>query len=194
MYPPERSDRISCNAHLIFPILLRPVLARIDRRNRAAAEELLETFKIVDAQSPDILLEFVEEILLHSVDFLEFHATHQVNLTESLLNIQSIIPEYDEQICYRSEESFREFKNKTFLLKRNLSRLTKEVSDRNKVLATIRRIAELIKNVLDFLNIILTEITNKNFNTRMIEVRKREFVSSSKNFSAALKEFFRGKR
>ncbi|KAH9414984.1 Programmed cell death protein 10 [Dermatophagoides pteronyssinus] len=166
----------SVTAALIWPIIVRPLLCKIQKHSQQAAVVLLKALGKCEHRRPGFLLEFITEIL----------ATRNIismNMTEALLRMQSQIPEFEEQRCRRQEEPFQELNRRTFALKKILSRIPDVLYDRQVFLETIRKIASAIKKLLDCVN----DITDK----RSIEQRKREFIKDSKNFSQTLKEYFK---
>ena len=187
----------SVTAALIWPIIVRPLLCKIQKHSQQAAVVLLKALGKCEHRRPGFLLEFITEIL----------ATRNIismNMTEALLRMQSQIPEFEEQRCRRQEEPFQELNRRTFALKKILSRIPDVLYDRQVFLETIRKIASAIKKLLDCVN----DITGSNGSSsssssssggfiqtyqdkRSIEQRKREFIKDSKNFSQTLKEYFK---
>jgi len=171
-------------ANLIFPILIRPIIHKIERRDPMAAQTLMNAIVKVESTEPGLMLEIVTQILKR-IDLT-------INMTESLLRLQAHIPEFDEQKCKRPEEPFQDLNRKTSSLKKILSRIPDEINDRKTFLETIKEIASAIKKLLDCVN----EISNSLYITspsdkRALENRKRDFIKDSKKFSQTLKEFFR---
>ncbi|XP_054159878.1 programmed cell death protein 10-B-like [Oppia nitens] len=171
-------------SQLIFPILLRPILHKVERHDPMAAQILMNAIIKAETQEPGLLLEIVNSILKRR--------DLTVNMTESLLRLQAHIPEFDDQKCKRQDEPFQELNRKTYSLKKILSRIPDEINDRKTFLETIKEIASAIKKLLDCVN----EISNSSQQTSStdrtaLEKRKREFIKDSKKFSQTLKEFFR---
>ncbi|KAH9497228.1 programmed cell death protein 10-A isoform X1 [Dermatophagoides farinae] len=183
----------SVTAALIWPIIVRPLLCKIQKHSQQAAVVLLKALGKCEHRRPGFLLEFITEIL----------ATRNIismNMTEALLRMQSQIPEFEEQRCRRQEEPFQELNRRTFALKKILSRIPDVLYDRQVFLETIRKIASAIKKLLDCVN----DITGSNGSSssgsgfiqtyqdkRSVDQRKREFIKDSKNFSQTLKEYFK---
>lgn len=114
----------------------------------------------------------------------------------------------------RSEDAFQELNRKSASLKKILSRIPDEITDRKTFLETIkyeffltmlffqsfyvfhsiyflfREIASAIKKLLDAVNEISGFIPGPN-NKQVLEQRKREFVKFSKRFSNTLKDYFK---
>ncbi|CAG2120382.1 unnamed protein product [Medioppia subpectinata] len=171
-------------ANLIFPILIRPVIHKIERHDPMAAQILLNAIIKAETSEPGLMLDIVNSILKRR--------DLTVNITESLLKLQGHIPEFDDQKCKRSEELFQDLNRKTYSLKKILSRIPDEINDRKTFLETIKEIASAIKKLLDCVNEISNslQITSPS-DKRALENRKREFIRDSKKFSQTLKEFFR---
>ena len=113
-----------------------------------------------------------------------------LNVTESLLRLQGANPEFEEQRVRRPEEPFQELNKKCFALKKILSRIPDEISQRPVFLETIKEIASAIKKLLDCVNEITAVISSPQ-DRQSVENRKRDFIRYSKRFSNTLKEFFR---
>lgn len=109
----------------------------------------------------------------------------------------------------RSEDAFQELNKKSASLKRILSRIPDEISDRRTFLETIkwvwkfvlvfcsfspiafnREIASAIKKLLDAVNEVVGFIPGTS-GKQAVEQRKKEFVKYSKKFSTTLKEYFK---
>lgn len=116
----------------------------------------------------------------------------------------------------RTDEAFQELNKKSASLKRILSRIPDEISDRKKFLETIkwvieligfccccqlikyfisflifaREIASAIKRLLDAVNEAAPFIPGTS-GKQAVEQRKKEFVKYSKKFSTTLKEYFK---
>lgn len=90
----------------------------------------------------------------------------------------------------RSEDSFQELNRKSATLKKILSRIPDEITDRKTFLETIKEIASAIKKLLDAVNEVNGYIPGP-AGKQALEQRKREFVKYSKRFSNTLKEYFK---
>lgn len=115
----------------------------------------------------------------------------------------------------RSEDAFQELNRKSTSLKRILSRIPDEITDRKTFLETIkfvnihidnfiykgysislstilsfREIASAIKKLLDAVNEVTAFIPGST-GKQALDQRKREFVKYSKRFSNTLKEYFK---
>lgn len=116
--------------------------------------------------------------------------TSNLNVTESLLRLQGLNPEFEDQKVRRAEEPFQELNKKCFALKKILSRIPEEINQRAIFLETIKEIASAIKKLLDCVNEILT-LTSLQSDRQQIETKKRDFIRYSKRFSTTLKDFFK---
>lgn len=87
---PQRLSPTSVNVHLIWPIVLRPLLYKIMKRNQFAAVTLQNALGNAERGEPGFLLEFVTAILASR--------EIKVNMTEMLLRLQANIPEYEGMI------------------------------------------------------------------------------------------------
>lgn len=90
----------------------------------------------------------------------------------------------------RSEDAFQELNKKSSSLKRILSRIPDEITDRRTFLETIKEIASAIKKLLDAVNEVVGFIPGSS-GKQAVEQRKKEFVKYSKKFSTTLKEYFK---
>ena len=141
--------------------------------------------------------------LVHKADL-------SVNMNESVLRLQGGVSDQDslEYRSSRTEEPFQELNRKSANLKKILSRIPDEITDRKTFLETIKEIASAIKKLLDAVNEVSAYIpgaqvsltANSNYTLIMalffqgkhaLEQRKREFVKYSKKFSNTLKEYFK---
>jgi len=177
-------DKPPICANLIVPVLIRPIIHKIEKHDPMAAQTLLNAINKAEATEPGIMLDVVTSILKRR--------DLNVNITESLLKLQGHIPEFDDHKCKRPEELFQDLNRKTYSLKKILSRIPDEINDRKTFLETIKEIASAIKKLLDCVNEISNspQITSPS-DKRAIENRKRDFIKDSKKFSQTLKEFFR---
>lgn len=90
----------------------------------------------------------------------------------------------------RTEDAFQELNKKSAALKRILSRIPDEITDRRTFLETIKEIASAIKKLLDAVNEVVSFIPGSS-GKQAVEQRKKEFVKYSKKFSTTLKEYFK---
>ena len=115
-----------------------------------------------------------------------------VNMNESVLRLQGSVTDHDslEYRSSRTEEPFQELNRKSANLKKILSRIPDEITDRKTFLETIKEIASAIKKLLDAVNEVSAYIPGAQ-GKHALEQRKREFVKYSKKFSNTLKEYFK---
>merc|ERR1712002_118057 len=85
----------------------------------------------------------------------------------------------------RTEEPFQELNRKSANLKRILSRIPDEITDRKTFLETIKEIASAIKKLLDAVSEVCQYIPGVQ-GKQALEHRKRDFVKHSKRFSITL--------
>lgn len=167
---------------LVLPVLIRPILDKLERKDATAAQTLKTAVSKVELAHPGFLYDLVMALVKES--------NVSVNVTESLLRLQGSIPDNEDLKCSRAEDSFQEFNRRASYLKKVLSRIPDEISDRKTFLDTIKEIASAIKKLLDAVNEVATYIPSP-YKKQSLELRKREFVKYSKRFSNTLKEFFK---
>ncbi|KAG0720691.1 Programmed cell death protein 10 [Chionoecetes opilio] len=115
-----------------------------------------------------------------------------VNMNESVLRLQGSVNEADssDYRVTRTEDAFQELNRKSANLKRILSRIPDEITDRKTFLETIKEIASAIKKLLDAVTEVSQFIPGMQ-GKQALEHRKRDFVKHSKKFSNTLKEYFK---
>lgn len=175
----------SVTAALVWPIVIRPLLHKIQKYDQNAAIILLHALAKAEHREPGFLLQFCQKILaIHNYD--------SINMIQSLLRLQASIPEADEQRCRRPEETFQELNRRTITLKRILARIPDVIYNRQLFLETIRKIASAIKKLLDCIhqNNLNGYLANEQ-DRRSVDNRRREFIRDSKNFSQSLKDFIK---
>lgn len=164
-------------ANLILPILIKPVLNKIQAQSPEAALDIKLALLRAESAFPGLILEIITK--------LTKHVDPNLDMTKALLTLQGAIQESDE---YKSE--FVEFNRRTSQLKKILSRIPNEISDRKIFLETIKEVASAIKKLLDCFTEIINQ-TESASRRQALEDRKRDFIKYSKKFSNKLKEFFR---
>lgn len=168
---------------LMLPVLVKPILEKLERKENAAAQILHTSLSRTEANSPGFLLDLVRSLLK------ETHAEHQVNLTEQLLRLQGTLADSEPELrVNRPEEIFQELNRRSIYLKKVLSRVPEQIGDRKSFLDTIKEIASAIKKLLDAVNGITQHSPHRK---QALEQRRREFVKYSKRFSNTLKEYFK---
>lgn len=176
-------------AALVLPVLIRPVLDKVERRNLSAGQTLRAAINKVDNAHPGFLFDLVMGVVRRG--------ELSVNMAESLLKLQGSTPEPSigdiDGSSWSSRplpEGYQELSRKSQALKKILSRIPDEINDRKTFLETIKEIASAIKKLLDAVNEVSTYIPSVS-GRQALEQRKREFVKYSKRFSNTLKDFFR---
>lgn len=168
---------------LIMPVLIRPILSQLERRDVVASQTLRAALSKVETVHPGFTYDFVVGLLRRrEVD---------INMNESMLRLQGAATDSDvEYRLTRSEDAFQELNRKSSALKRILSRIPDEITDRKTFLETIKEIASAIKKLLDAVNDVAGFIPGPT-GKQALEQRKREFVKFSKRFSNTLKDYFK---
>lgn len=170
---------------LVLPVLIRPILSQLERRDVTAAQTLRAAICKVEASHPGFAYDFIVGILRRG--------DLGINMNESILRLQGTVSsnsDADERHLTRTEDAFQELNRKSTALKRILSRIPDEISDRKTFLETIKEIASAIKKLLDAVNEVASFIPGSS-GKQSLEQRKREFVKYSKRFSNTLKEYFK---
>lgn len=161
-------------ANLILPILIKPILKKVELLSHDAALELKIALLRAESAFPGLILEMITKFT-HHID-------PSLDMIKSLLTLQGTIePE---------ENSTIELNRRAWTLKKILSRIPSEIGDRKIFLETIKEVASAIKKLLDC----LTELINAaepGDKRQAMEDRKRDFIRCSKRFSNKLKEFFK---
>ncbi|RZC40825.1 programmed cell death protein 10 [Asbolus verrucosus] len=167
---------------LILPVLIRPILSQLEKQDISASQTLRSALTKAEASYPGLTHDLVIGIMRKG--------DLTVNLNESILRLQGAASETDEYRLNRSEDAFQELNRKSAALKRILSRIPDEITDRKTFLETIKEIASAIKKLLDAVNEVNGFIPGST-GKQALEQRKREFVKYSKRFSNTLKEYFK---
>src|SRR6218665_169335 len=92
---------VPVNAHLVWPIVIRPFLCKIQKRDQKATFTLLKALGNAENSEPGFLLELVNIIVASSHQYNQSTVPPSINMTESLLRLQANIPEMEEQRCRR---------------------------------------------------------------------------------------------
>ncbi|CAK9809895.1 Programmed cell death protein 10 [Anthophora quadrimaculata] len=169
---------------LVLPVILRPILMKLERQNVLAAQTLRTALWKAENSHPGITHDFILGIIRR--------AELNLDMNESVLRLQGAASDYDvvEYRSARSEDAFQELNRKSASLKRILSRIPDEITDRKTFLETIKEIASAIKKLLDAVNEV-TAFIRGSAGKQALDQRKREFVKYSKRFSNTLKEYFK---
>ncbi|XP_003737072.1 programmed cell death protein 10 [Galendromus occidentalis] len=170
-------------AALLMPVLVKPILEKLERKENAAAQILQTSLLRTEKNSPGFLLDLVRTLMR------ETRTEEQINLTEQVLRLQGSLADSEPDIrINRPEEAFQELNRRVVYLKKVLSRVPEQIGDRQSFLDTIKDIASAIKKLLDAVNGITTSSPHRK---HALEQRRREFVKYSKRFSNTLKEYFK---
>lgn len=177
-----------------LPILFDPVLDRLEGDHAGAAKAVRLALINAEAKQPGLLLETAKELLKQSqlddaVNVQEIFLRHQGDLPATEFpGVPKLNP--DLSPASASTRTLHDLTDRAHKLRKILSRIPDEMSDRRKFLETIKEIASCIKKLLDATNALLALVppTAK----PRVEQRKREFVKFSKRFSNTLKEYFKG--
>ncbi|GAB1866526.1 Programmed cell death protein 10 [Camponotus japonicus] len=169
---------------LVLPVILRPILTKLERQNVMAAQTLRAALSKAESSHPGITHDLIMGIIRR--------ADLNLDMNESVLRLQGAASDYDvvEYRSARSEDAFQELNRKSTSLKRILSRIPDEITDRKTFLETIKEIASAIKKLLDAVNEV-TGFIPGSAGKQALDQRKREFVKYSKRFSNTLKEYFK---
>lgn len=168
---------------LVMPVLIRPVLSQLEGDDVVAGQTLKAAFSRVESCRPG----FSSDLLL----WLVRRAGITVNLHESMLRLQGDAGDNDAEFrLSRTEEPFQELNKKSYTLKRILSRIPAEITDRRAFLETIKEIASAIKKLLDAVQAVSGYIPGSQ-GKQALDQKRRDFVKYSKRFSNALKEYFK---
>ncbi|XP_011494714.1 PREDICTED: programmed cell death protein 10 [Ceratosolen solmsi marchali] len=167
---------------LVLPVILRPILAKLERQNLVAAQMLRKALSNAELNHPGITYDLILGLVRR--------ADLNLDMNESVLRLQGVASDCDEYRSVRSENAFPELNRKSTSLKRILSRIPDEITDRKTFLETIKEIASAIKKLLDAVNEV-TGYIPESAGKQALDQRKREFVKYSKRFSNTLKEYFK---
>ncbi|XP_029727162.1 programmed cell death protein 10 [Aedes albopictus] len=169
---------------LVLPILIRPILSQLERRDVVASQTLRAALTKAEQTHPGMTYDLVMGIIRKG--------DINVNMNESILRLQGAATDTDliEYRLNRTEDAFQELNKKSAALKRILSRIPDEITDRKTFLETIKEIASAIKKLLDAVNEVVGFIPGSS-GKQAVEQRKKEFVKYSKKFSTTLKEYFK---
>jgi len=183
-----KMSSMNANAHLIWPLLMQPTLAVIQKHNPRAAQNLATALGKAENTEPGLLLELVS--LLLSDPNLSTSSSQSASLTEALLRAQSVLSadaSSANRKIVRAGGNARagNIFHQTHALKQLLARIPTEINQRSVFLLTIKEIASAIKRVLD-------AVDQAQLGDRTVEQRKRQLVRDSKTFSQTLKDYFKG--
>lgn len=175
-------DRPPVTANLILPILIKPILKEIEMQSQEAALEIKVALLRAESAFPGLILEIITK-LAHHVD-------PNLDMTKALLSLQGQVIDSEDYKIEGDDIYSIELNKRAVTLKKILSRIPNEISDRKIFLDTIKEVASAIKKLLDSLTVIINRTEHPNLR-QALDDRKQEFIRSSKRFSNKLKEFFR---
>ncbi|CAB3410959.1 unnamed protein product [Caenorhabditis bovis] len=173
---------------MTYQCLYNPVLEKMkasksdDPRAHAALNKLHHSLATCEQASPSFLYDLTK-ILLDDSEL-------NVNLQESFLRMNASCPTNDLVVSgYENVEEYQELTRRAIELRRVLSRVPEEMSDRHAFLETIKLIASSIKKLLEAINAVYKIVPTHA--QLAVDKRKREFVHYSKRFSNTLKTYFK---
>jgi len=166
-----------------LPVVVGPILEKLEHHDANAAQTLRAAFTKAEAQHPGFTYDLINGILNKA------EVQSRVDMTECFLRLEGTNNSTEFQIS-RPEEPLRTLNDRAIRLKKILSRIPDEIYDRRKFLDTIKDIASAIRLLLDSVNNVFMYVNSSQHKQRL-EMRKREFVRYSRNFSNTLKDFFR---
>ncbi|CAF0975602.1 unnamed protein product [Brachionus calyciflorus] len=168
-------------ASLILPNLITPALDKMEKDDVPIEKSnIRNVFAKVDSLLPNFAYDFIAELV-------KINEAKNINLNEMILRSEKLASS-DEYVIKRPE--FKELNVRAKQLKLILSRIPDEINDRKAFLETIKEIAAAIKKKLDAVNNLFETMQSMEIK-QILDVRKREFVKYSKQFSNTLKAFFR---
>lgn len=169
-------------ASLAMPVVLIPILEKLEKRDYGAAQALKAALIKAENQHPGLAYELIKAILTRA------ELNGRIDLMESLLRLEASNNSLEYQVA-RNEEAFQTLNTCSVQLKKILSRIPDEIYDRKKFLETIKEIAGAIKQLLDSVHAVIELVGGQH--KQALEERKREFVKYSKRFSNTLKVYFK---
>ncbi|KAF2364819.1 hypothetical protein FHG87_004418 [Trinorchestia longiramus] len=174
-------------ASLVFPVIVKPVLSKVEREHGSAGQSLRAVLSRAESTNPGLMYQMMHQLATRA----GLH--HQsAALYAAVLRYQANVNPTDdgEYRITRTEERFQELNKKSASLKRILARIPDEITDRKTFLETIKEIASGIKKLLDAVSSVAEFIPGPQ-GKHALEQRKRDFVKHSKRFSNTLKDYFK---
>jgi len=168
----------SALASLMMPNLISPSLDIMEKED-LNVKTIRHTMNRLDQTVPQITYDLVIELLKAY--------NKNVNLNEMILRSER---HATSEEFFIKRPDFAELNIRARQLKLILSRIPDEINDRKAFLETIKEIAAAIKKKLDAVNNLFESVQSMEIK-QILDVRKREFVKYSKQFSNTLKAFFR---
>jgi len=170
-------------AAMALPVVVGPILEKLEAQDLGAAQALRAAFTKAEAQHPGFTYDLINGILNKA------EVQNRVDMTECLLRLEGVNNSTEFQIL-RPEEPLQTLNDRAVSLKKILSRIPDEIYDRKKFLDTIKDIASAIRLLLDSVNNVVLFVNGAQHKQKL-ELRKRDLVKYSRNFSNTLKDFFR---
>ncbi|GAV07400.1 hypothetical protein RvY_17237-2 [Ramazzottius varieornatus] len=124
-----------------YPVLVRPAFEKVNQNFKEPNSSVKECLSKVESAYPGWTYDFVMQL----VKAAELPVT---SLNESILRLESSVVSEAYRVN-RSEDTFTDLNRKSANLKKILSRIPEEISDRRVFLETIKEIASAIKKLLD---------------------------------------------
>lgn len=168
-------------ASLALPNLINPVLDKMENNDSVSLSKsnLRNVFSKIDSMCPTFSIDFINQLVTAH--------NKNINMNEMILRSEKFATS-DEYFIKRAE--FKELNLRAKQLKNILSRIPDEINDRKAFLETIKEIAAAIKKKLDAVNNLFESMQSPEIK-QILDIRKREFVKYSKQFSNTLKAYFR---
>lgn len=174
----------SLYAAMTIPVVIGPILERLEQEDMAAAQTLRAAFCKVEAVYQGFAYDFVKALLIKSEIY------NKIDMCETLLKLEGL-NESEEFKITRPEPRFRELNQRAIGLKKILSKIPDQIYDRKLFLEAIKDIANAIRLLLDSVNEVTAYETLRQDGKQTLGHRKKEFIKYSKRFSTTLKDYFR---
>ncbi|CAF1532283.1 unnamed protein product [Adineta ricciae] len=182
----DKNTASSTTNALILPNVVYPVVEQMDKSGyKDLQKDLRQHFYLLEQIYPGFSHCFLQSFLRQQNPPCTF------NLNELTLKLEKYCDKSSYLISnLRSEAEFQELNLRAKNLKRILSRIPDDITEKREFLETIKEIASAIKKTLDSVS-----NTYQYFKTsdgrQALENEKKEFIKYSKNFSNTLKAYFR---
>uniref|UniRef100_A0A6A7FS81 Programmed cell death protein 10-like n=1 Tax=Hirondellea gigas TaxID=1518452 RepID=A0A6A7FS81_9CRUS len=174
-------------ASLVFPVIIKPVLSKVEREHGSAGQSLRAVLSRAESNCPGLMYHVMHALATRA----GLHHQNVALYASVLRHPANVNPADDgEYRITRTEERFQELNRRSASLKRILARIPDEITDRKTFLETIKEIASGIKKLLDAVSSVAEYIPGPQ-GKQTLEHRKRDFVKHSKRFSNTLKEYFK---
>ena len=181
------SAALSTNALVLLNVFY-PVIERLDQSGyKDLQSDIRATLFKLEELYPGFSLRFLQSFMTKQMPAM----AASTNMNELTLKLEK----YCEKSSFfispsRHEQEFYELNQRAKNLKRILSCIPDDITEKREFLETIKEIASAIKKTLDCVS-----NTSQYFKTwegrQALENEKKEFIKSSKDFSNILKNFFR---